>query len=603
MAPAQTPAAPATRSGRSQREASDLHDALSRASALLRDERALEASRLTARWRSRTFVALVVGEFKRGKSTLLNALIGQDLLPTGIPPVTAVPTRVRSGPRLRVIATLADGAGREISSELIRDYVDEARNPDNRRAVLSVEVELPSGPPPGVVLVDVPGLGSVHKHNTEAAVAALPEADAALVVASVDPPVGEAELRLLRLAREHASRLDLVLNKIDYLDDADRRAAEDFTRRALDREGFGDVCIWPVSARDGLRARGTQDEMGWRRSGMAALATSLERFFEEERAVVLARSLAKKAGRLVAEELALLDMQRAAAERSSRELGEIIEQFRSRLGTTDRDSGEARLLFRRRFDSIFDGYSERAAAAWPGPRATFESSVAGILDAEVKLSRGEAWKQLEAAARSSVNAFVGAFIPQEGQRLALGYGELCAAVVRAGAERTQAVWRLAADLLPFEPPSVEPVTGPPAPQPSAWHFGPLRLLLDDLQDAAARLLPRGAALRRLAALAREEAETRHGQAVEQSRDTFSRAYEEHFRGLLAAFDAGWKRTAATVEQGLAAAEERARRLEAGREGVETADVARGAELQELAAALRRIAEDATLLGRGSESRA
>jgi hypothetical protein len=592
MAPTRTPAPLANRPSAVAHELADLEDMLRRAGALLLDERALEAARFLDRWQSRSFVALVVSEFKRGKSTLLNALIGQGLLPTGVPPVTAVPTRVRSGPRTRAVARFGNGAETEIAVDRIRDYVDESRNPGNHQAVVSVDVELPNGPPPGVVLVDIPGLGSVHAHNTEAALGALPEADAALVVASVDPPVGEAELRLLRLVREHAARVDLVLNKIDYLDEAGRRAAEDFTRRTLEQQGFGDVCTWPVSARDGLRARASHDDLGWRRSGMEALSTSLDRFFQQERTAVLARSLARKAGRLVAQEQALLEMRRAATERSSRQLREIIEQFRSRLGTTERDSAEALLVFRRRFELLFEGYSERAAAAWSGPRAGCESRLSGILAARPTPSRGEAWKEMEAAARASANAFVDAFIPEEARRLGHAYSELCAEVAGASAERAEAVWRLAADLLPFEPPTVDPPPAAPAPQPAALQVGPLRLLLDDLQDAAARLLPRSAALRRLADQAREEAEARYGQAVEQSRETFSRAYEEHFRGLLAAFGEAWRRTAATIEAALAAAEDRARALETGRHDAAPFDTARSSRLQELRESLRQIGEGA-----------
>jgi hypothetical protein len=60
-----------------------------------------------------------------------------------------------------------DGDEHEIRIEEVRDYVDESRNPGNRRDAASVEIELPAGPPPGVTLVDVPGSGSVHRHNTD----------------------------------------------------------------------------------------------------------------------------------------------------------------------------------------------------------------------------------------------------------------------------------------------------------------------------------------------------------------------------------------------------------------------------------------------------
>jgi ribosome biogenesis GTPase A len=189
-----SPAPPATaEEGPGGDVSAAIEGALLAASGLLSDERALELARLQQRWQVRRFVTLIVGEFKRGKSTLLNALAGVDVLPTGVLPVTTVPARVAQGPCEAARVLFRDARQREISLAEVRDYVDESRNPGNRLGVASVEVQLATGLPPRVVLVDVPGLGSVHQHNTEAALAALPEADAALVVVSVDPPLGQAE--------------------------------------------------------------------------------------------------------------------------------------------------------------------------------------------------------------------------------------------------------------------------------------------------------------------------------------------------------------------------------------------------------------------------
>jgi Dynamin family len=200
-----SPAPPPTPAlARSPRASRAVDEPLGEAASLLSAERAAQACAFVDRWRERLFVVLIAGEFKRGKSTLLNALAGVDLLPTGVLPVTTVPTRVQAGPGAAARVRFRDGACRGIRLDEICDYVDESRNPGNRLGVATVEVELSLGLPPGVVLVDVPGLGSSHRHNTEAALAALPEADAALVVASVDPPVGEAELRLLDRLRRHA---------------------------------------------------------------------------------------------------------------------------------------------------------------------------------------------------------------------------------------------------------------------------------------------------------------------------------------------------------------------------------------------------------------
>jgi hypothetical protein len=195
---------------------------------------------------------------------------------------------------------------------------------------------------------------------------------------------------------------------------------------------------------------------------------------------------------------------------------------------------------------------------------------------------------MNAAARETVESFLEVFLPAEARRLATAYGKLSTEVDQASAERARAVWRLAADLVPFEPPEVEPPPSPPAPRPGGFQLGSLRLLLDDLEDAAARLLPRAAALRRLAAQAREEADGGYGQAVEQSREAFSRAYEGHFDAVLTAYDQASKQTALAVETALAAAEERARSLDTDRRASAQADELRRAALAGLRDALRRI---------------
>jgi hypothetical protein len=568
-------------------------EALEDTSELVSAERAVQAMALAGRWRERVFVVLIAGEFKRGKSTLLNALAGVDLLPTGVLPVTTVPTRVRSGPGAAARVRFRDGACREIRLDEIRDYVDEARNPGNRRGVATVEVELSLGLPPGVVLVDVPGLGSSHRHNTEAALAALPEADAALVVASVDPPIGEAELRLLELLRRPAARLDVVLNKIDYLDEAARRTAEGFTREVLERSGLEDVGLWPVSARRGLAARLGGDDVGWRGSGMKALAESLERFLVEEREELLARSLARKAGRLVEQELALVDLGIAASQRTAAELRALVSAFSERQATAERDTAEAVLVFRRRFDLLLGGYAERAAAAWTDEA---RPALARRIEERRRQARGrsraDVGKDLLQAGRGAVNAFLESFLPAESERLSSGYERLRGEIALAAARRAEAVWRAAAELLSIQPPRFDPPATPPAPRPAGLQLEPLRLMLEDLEDALASFLPRGMALRRLAARALSEADDRYGQAVEQTRESFARVYDADFRSLLALFERAAAETAAGVEAALRAAEARMREAEPGAAGPPDAEAARRRALVSLLSTLHEVGGEA-----------
>jgi len=121
---------------------------------------------LRDRLASRRLRVLVAGEAKRGKSTLVNALLGRPLLPTGMLPLTASATTVRHGRDDTVMATFADGRAEEYPVSALDDLVTEHGNPGNRLRLHTVAV-LADAPllTRGVELVDTPGTGSVHGHN------------------------------------------------------------------------------------------------------------------------------------------------------------------------------------------------------------------------------------------------------------------------------------------------------------------------------------------------------------------------------------------------------------------------------------------------------
>jgi hypothetical protein len=193
---------------------------------------ATEAGALAERVREMRFHLACVGQFKRGKSTLVNALIGQPVLPTGVVPVTSVPTVLRHG-QLGARVLLADG-WRPISVREIGEYVTEQRNPGNARGVRAVEIFV-SAPvlEHGLCLVDTPGLGSVHEINSAATRAFLPHMDAALVVLGADPPISGEELRLVEAVAEQVDRMVFVLNKVDRVTESDAVEAADFIRQVV----------------------------------------------------------------------------------------------------------------------------------------------------------------------------------------------------------------------------------------------------------------------------------------------------------------------------------------------------------------------------------
>ncbi len=195
---------------------------------------------------------VVVGQFKRGKSTLVNALLGEAVLPTGVVPVTSVVTHLRWAPerRLRVILENEEEITAPVSS--LPDFVSEEGNSANHRGVSLVEVGLPASLlEGGLVLVDTPGVGSLDAGATGRAYAFLHRVDAAVLVLSPDPPLGEAEGAYLRALLEHTRHLLFVLNKVDLFPEVAWREAVAFNRRELARvQGIApnEVEIVPVSS-------------------------------------------------------------------------------------------------------------------------------------------------------------------------------------------------------------------------------------------------------------------------------------------------------------------------------------------------------------------
>jgi len=260
---------------------------------------------LKERLEEERFHLAVLGQFKRGKSTLLNALLGDEVLPTSILPLTSIPTFIEYGPEFKAKVILQSGAdidlfANESPSQLadfLAEYVTEEFNPGNRRGVLEVKVEHPS---PllrrGVVLIDTPGIGSTFRHNTEATLNFLPQCDASLFVVSPDPPITEVEIDFLRQVLSKTTHTFFVLNKIDYLADDELSKAVTFIKKVLkEHAGIGEaVRIFCVSARAGLRARQSGDEAGWVKSGMQAVQEHLIDFLANQKSSALRQAISRK---------------------------------------------------------------------------------------------------------------------------------------------------------------------------------------------------------------------------------------------------------------------------------------------------------------------
>ena len=286
------------------------------------------------------FHLAVLGQFKRGKSSLLNALLGEPLLPTGVLPLTAIPTKLRHGTdwRLRVVR---QNGRREIHSgsldlvaHTLMQTVTERENPGNRLGISQVEVEHPSPLlAKGVEMLDTPGFGSTMLHNTEAARALLPVCDGALFILSPDPPITEVEVQFLRAVTQAVARVSFVVTKADTLTPSDRLEILAFLRHVLhDRAGLSDrERFFVVSARQGLEARLTRNADLWAQSGLGELEAYLADFLATDKQAALCEAIQAKAVRVIGEALFVSDLLRKAIDLPRKELDRRLERFEDQL--------------------------------------------------------------------------------------------------------------------------------------------------------------------------------------------------------------------------------------------------------------------------------
>ncbi len=190
----------------------------------------------------------VLGAFKTGKSSFLNALFGRDVMPVDVLPATAVVTRVVHGPRDRVVVRRLSGAADEAPVDSLADFVTERGNPGNVKGVALVDVELAAlGAFAGVRFVDTPGLGSTFAHNTKAALDWLPRVGGALLAVSVSHPLSEQDVALLRDVCRHTPEAAILLTKADLVSEAQRDSVVAFLRREVVRRTGRELPILPVS--------------------------------------------------------------------------------------------------------------------------------------------------------------------------------------------------------------------------------------------------------------------------------------------------------------------------------------------------------------------
>jgi hypothetical protein len=336
-----------------------------------------EAHELAARVSEGRFYVACIGQFKRGKSTLLNALVGYPVVPTGFVPVTAVPTVIRFGDKLHARIRIRDGSWRDVAMSDLKEYITEELNPENEKALDGAEVFVPSPLlSSGMCFVDTPGLGSVFTGNTATTQAFIPHIDAALVVVGADPPIAGEELALVESIGTQVQDLILVINKADRTSDPERAAAAKFTREILERRlhrSMGEV--FEVSAAERMENRGPLRD--WEK-----LLASLRCLVEDSGRNLVRAACDRGLQRLSEQLLVIIGEDRDALQRPIEESERRIELMKGTINQAERSMRELSFLFMAEQQRISDLFVERHKrffrSAWAKSETEFSEGLPSV---------------------------------------------------------------------------------------------------------------------------------------------------------------------------------------------------------------------------------
>ncbi len=254
------------------------------------------------------FLLVVCGEYNAGKSTFLNALLGEKVMLEGVTPTTDRITIVTYGERAKDTEEGDFVLRREFPAPILRE----------------------------LALVDTPGTNAVIKKHQELTERFVPRADLVLFVTSADRPFTESERQFLELIRSWGKKVVVVVNKIDILEPDEQEKVLEFVRahatETLQETLGGSPQVFGVAARNAFRARQADDDAALDASGIPDLEGFISTTLGSEARLKLklgsplgvAQRLAERYEGVTERELGLL----AGDRRTLEEVERQTEQFR-----------------------------------------------------------------------------------------------------------------------------------------------------------------------------------------------------------------------------------------------------------------------------------
>ncbi len=192
-----------------------------------------EIDELSGKISEEKFYLVVLGLFKRGKSSFINSLLGEIVVPSGVVPLTAIITLIEHSDEKYAEIYFKDGKKEKVRIDEVKDFIAEAKNPNNEKNVTKVIIYYPSEILKFVTIIDTPGVGSSLEHNTQTTLEFVNKIDAAVFMLSTDIPITKLEVEFLSKLKEIVPRIIFVLNKTDLLENESLTELTDYNNQVL----------------------------------------------------------------------------------------------------------------------------------------------------------------------------------------------------------------------------------------------------------------------------------------------------------------------------------------------------------------------------------
>ena len=343
------------------------------------------------------FHLVVLGEFNHGKSTFVNALLGSDILPTGITPTTASINHVVYAPHPSASVMLSNGESKQLDPHQLKEWVTVAGG--RAGEVAYVELGYPSELlTNNVVLVDTPGVNDLNEQRAEVTYGYVPRADAVVFLLDAGQALKDSEREFLRsrVLESARDRLIFVLGKMDMLSKDEQVAVVEYVRAGLSRITPEPV-VFPLSAKDWAKTKDPD-------SGMPELMTYLERFLARDRAQVILDNAAGDAARTAAYLENNLGVRLRAYDLDLGELELRIAAVREQLDTSKRKLDELHIRIDADAESIksqigldLEAFAKAFVHALPGQIDTVDANdVKAYLPAFIE-DKFKEWAEIEGA--------------------------------------------------------------------------------------------------------------------------------------------------------------------------------------------------------------